>query len=310
MQTPNESRTGNRQIPSGQGAGSLWEIPPQIGIRLHDTAPGTLEERLSAAKAQGFTCAHLALSKIPGLTAQSEALTPGYAAYLRHAFDRAQLDIAVLGNYLNLAHPDPDELAGIQERYVAHLRFAASLGCGMVGTETGAPNAAYKYDPVACRSQEALDAFLRGLEPVVRAAERFGVLMAIEPVYKHIVWNPRRARQVLDSIGSPNLRIIFDPVNLLHPDNLAQREEIIEEAIDLLGPDIAMIHLKDYRVEGEGPSAKMPCMGCGLGEMDYRRVLRFAKERKPGIHMTLENTKPGDAEGARKYIEQLYLAQD
>ena len=301
MQTTNGSSAA-----AGQGAGARWEIPPQIGIRLHDTAPGTPEERLHAVRAQGFTCVHLALSKLPGLTAQSDALTPGYALYLKHMCDREQLDIPLLGCYLNLAHPDADELAKIQERYVAHLRFAAALGCGMVGTETGAPNAAYKYDPERSHSEEALEIFLRGLEPVVRAAERFGVLMAIEPVYKHIVWNPRVARRALDSIASPNLRIIFDPVNLLHPDNLERREEVIEEAIDLLGPDIAMIHLKDYRVEG----TEMPCMACGLGEMDYRRVLRFAREKKPGIHMTMENTKPDNAEAARKFIERLYLEED
>ncbi len=35
----------------------------QIGIRLHDIAPGTLEERVEIAHEQGFTCAHLALTK-------------------------------------------------------------------------------------------------------------------------------------------------------------------------------------------------------------------------------------------------------
>ena len=35
-----------------------------IGIRLHDTAHGTLEERLAFARAQGFSCAHTALSKV------------------------------------------------------------------------------------------------------------------------------------------------------------------------------------------------------------------------------------------------------
>ena len=46
------------------------------------------------------------------------------------------MDIAVLGNYLNLAHPDEAALAAIQEKYYAHIRFASLLGCGMVGTET------------------------------------------------------------------------------------------------------------------------------------------------------------------------------
>ncbi len=285
-------------------------IPPQIGIRLHDTAPGTFEQRLAAAREQGFSCVHLALSKLEGQTSDAAALTPGYAMYLRRLCAKYDQDIPLLGCYLNLAHPDETVLKGITDRYIAHLRFAAALGCGMVGTETGAPNAAYRYDPVGCRSEEALDTFIRNLEPVVRAAERFGVLMAFEPVYKHIVWNPRRARQVLDSIASPNLRIIFDPVNLLHPDNLDRREEVIEEAIDLLGPDIAMIHLKDYRVqEDPGAEPSMPCMACGLGEMDYRRVLRFARESKPAIHMTLENTRPENAEAARKHILKIYAAQ-
>ena len=34
-----------------------------IGIRLHDTLPGTVRERLAYARKQGFSCAHLALSK-------------------------------------------------------------------------------------------------------------------------------------------------------------------------------------------------------------------------------------------------------
>jgi sugar phosphate isomerase/epimerase len=127
------------------------------------------------------------------------------------------------------------------------------------------------------------------------------VILAIEPVYKHIVWNPRRARTVLDEIHSPNLQIIFDPVNLLHPDNLSQREEVIGEAMDLLSDEIAVIHLKDYKlIDGE-----MQCMACGLGDMDYTQVIRFAKEKKPFIQATLENTKPDNAVQAREYIQTL-----
>ena len=38
-----------------------------IGIRLHDTRPGTLRERLGFAAAQGFSCVQLAMGKaVPG----------------------------------------------------------------------------------------------------------------------------------------------------------------------------------------------------------------------------------------------------
>lgn len=271
----------------------------QIGIRLHDTIDGTIEERLNYVKNQGFSCVHMALGKV-NMPSDSCALTPGYATLLRSVFRDVDLDIAVLGNYLNLAHPDKNELSIIQARYREHLRFAALLGCGVVGTETGAPNSDYHYDKEACRSQEALDYFINNLKPVVRDAERTGTIIAIEPVYRHIVWNPRRAREVLDRIDSPNLQIIFDPVNLLDIENIENRDNVIKEAIELLGPDIAVIHLKDYVIEGE----KLRSVGCGFGELDYSEIVRFAEKEKPFIQATLEETTPETAVASRKCIEE------
>lgn len=273
----------------------------QVGIRFHDTEKLPFNERLAAIEQQGFSCTHLALSKVEDLASATDALTPGYAMALKHAFAAHHIDVAVLGNYLNLANPDLDQLKKIQARYTAHLRFASILGCSVVGTETGAPNTDYHYDPQACHSEQALTTFIENLRPVVKDAEKFGVILAIEPVYKHIVWNPERARTVLDTIGSPNLQIIFDPVNLLHPDNLSIRSEVIGQAIDLLGKDVAVIHLKDYQVV----NGEMQCMACGLGEMDYREVIRFAKQQKPWIQTTLENTRPSNAVAAREYIQKI-----
>ena len=273
----------------------------QYGLRLHDAEKLPLEEQLRAVKDQGFTCVHLALSKIQGLTADPTALTPGYALYLRHAFERAGLDIAVLGNYLNLATPDPDALKQNQAKYTAHLRFASLLGAGVVGTETGNPNTGYQYDPETSHTDEALETFITNLRPVIADAERFGVILAIEPVWRHIVYSPQRARIVLDEINSPNLQIIFDPVNLLDEANLDRREEVLNDAMTLLEKEIAVIHLKDYKTE-TGPRT---CMAAGLGDMDYRPVLKFAKEKKPFIHATLENTRPENARQAREYLKQL-----
>lgn len=273
----------------------------QIGIRFHDSADVPFEERLKNIHTQGFSCTHIALSKVKDLDGNTDALTPGYATYLKNQFQKNQLDVAVLGNYQNLANPDPEKLKEIQARYMAHLRFASMLGCSVVGTETGAPNEDYHYDKEACHSDEALATLIKNLRPIIKDAEKFGVIMAIEPVYKHIVWNPRRARIVLDEIQSPNLQIIFDPVNLLHPDNLTKRDEVIGEAIDLLEKDIAIIHLKDYQmIDGE-----MKCLACGLGDMDYSQIVRFAKEKKPFIQATLENTLPENAIQAREYIQRI-----
>lgn len=271
----------------------------QIGIRLHDVAPGTLEERTKIAHEQGFTCVHLALAKtVKEHSVDNSALTPGYATYLRKMFDAQNIDVAVLGCYMNLAHPDPEELKKIQERYFAHLRFASMLGCSVVGTETGAPNAQYRFEP-ASHTEESLQIFIKNLRPVVECAEKFGVIMAIEPVWSHIVYNSKQALKVLKAIDSPNLRIILDPVNLLSVENSAYYEEVIAEAIEDLGPYTDVLHMKDFVIEGDKVVSSAP----GTGVMKYDRILEFAKKEKPYIQMTIEDSKPDNAEWSRKFLE-------
>ncbi len=107
---------------------------------------------------------------------------------------------------------------------------------------------------------------------------------------------------MLDEIGSPNLQIIFDPVNLLDISNYRNREQIIHEAVETLGKDIAVVHIKDFIVENE----ELVSVAAGTGEMDYTEIIRFIKKEKPYIHATLENTVPENAEAARKYIQKLW----
>lgn len=280
----------------------------QIGIRLHDVNTGmapeyqTMEARGATARAEGFTCVHLALSKvIRGVSFDGCALSEGLAMYVRRVFARQELDVAVLGCYLNLAHPDPDKLRDIQERYYGHLRIAALMGAGVVGTETGAPNPEYKMD-ANTHGKEALEAFIRGLAPVVERAERWGAALAIEPVWKHIVYDADRALEVLDAVRSPNLRIILDPVNLLYAGNVDRREQVIGDAIDKLGDRVAVVHLKDFVREGD----QLRACAAGTGEMDYAQVLRFMKERKPYLQATLENTDNSNAAAAREFLERRY----
>ena len=282
----------------------------QLGIRLHDVNAAepeeqqTLEARAKKAREEGFSCVHLALSKcVKGVTFDDAALTEGLAAYVRRVFRQNGLDVAVLGCYLNLAHPDADKLREIQSRYYGNLRVAALAGVGMVGTETGAPNAAYKLD-ADTHGEAALYTFMRNLSPVVEQAERCGVTMAIEPVWNHIVYNADRALRVIDGIGSRNLRIIFDPVNLLCMENADERERVIGDAMDKLCDRIAMVHIKDFRRE----NGKLVSVAAGTGEMDYTDILRFLKARKPYIQATLENTSNDNAVASRELIQNLYNA--
>ena len=77
------------------------------------------------------------------------------------------------------------------------------------------------------------------------------------------------------------------------------------EAIELLGKDIAMIHFKDFLRKDAG--GQLAATGAGQGGMeDYRTILRFAKQEKPYIFATLENTTPENAVECLNYLKKQY----
>ena len=274
----------------------------RLGIRAHDTKYAPLEELIPNIHNLGFKCMHIALSKsIKEFKPDICTMTPGLAMYMKELCIENKVDIAVLGCYLNLCNPDPEQHKQIVEKYKAHIRFAGILGCGVVGTETGAVNVEYKYEP-ANHTEEALNLFIENLKPIVKYAEQFGVIVAIEPVWKHIVCTIERARKVLDAIDSPNLQIIFDPVNVLYTGNIDRQDEIIEQAFDLLRDEIAVVHCKDFVVEGD----ELKSIAAGTGGLNYPLLLKKIKQYKPYVHCTLENTVPENAIATRDFMENLY----
>ena len=289
-----------------------------IGIRLHDTAGTNLAEHLAAAKAQGFTCVHLALGKlIPGFK-MSDApalLTDELAETVKAELDKNGQTCVLLGCYLNLCSPDLESHEKTVEIYKAHLRFAKLIGATLVGTETGAPNTTYTTCP-ECYTEEALQLFTDRVTPVVRYAEEIGQLFAIEPVIRHIVSTPERCERVLKAVNSPNLKVILDAVNLLSEDNCTDAKAIIADGIARLGQDTALLHMKDFTpyagakgqqikatVDNTDVFSNVVSCACGLGDMDYAPLCALAKERS--IPMTLENTNPNNAVAAREHLEKI-----
>ena len=277
-----------------------------IGIRLHDTAPGTLSERLGFAKAQGFSCAHLAMSKaIDGFSMQDapRLLTEELASDVKTAFSAQKMECAVLGCYLNLANPNEEERTKTQKIYQAHLRFGKLIGAKVVGSETYALKTTAFPDGPATQSEEAFQLFMKAFLPVVKWAEEYDEVMAIEPVCTHIISTPQRAERMLEEAHSDHVKIILDAVNLVSNGTVDQAESIIREAVRRLGDQVRVLHMKDFAVNPDKPlTEQVDFRPCGMGTMYYGDLLPLAK--KYDLPMTLENTEPQNAEAARLYLEQ------
>ncbi len=274
----------------------------KIGIRAHDMEKAPFEELVQNIRGKGFCCAQLALQKaIYDFNVKPEAMTPGLALYIKDVFLKNKVDVAVLGCYLNLANPVDSERKQIMEVYKTHIRFAGLLGCGMVGTETGSMNPDYTFTK-ANHSEAALEVVIENIKRIVDYAEKMGVILGIEPVYTHIVSDLERTYRVLTAVNSPNLQIIFDPVNLLSYDNYKEQDDIIKGAFELFGKEIAAIHSKDFQIEDR----KVVENTTGNGIFHHEILLDLIKKHKPFIHVLLEGTKPSGALAAKKHLEDIY----
>lgn len=269
----------------------------QIGIRAHDMEHAEIDIMAKNMSLKGLSCTQLALSKaISSFNTELAAMTPGMAMYLKKIFSRNNVDVAVLGCYQELGNGDGTAFEDISKVYKTHIRFAAQLGCGMVGTETWSSN----LDP---KSEEALEKLIENMKTIVSYAESMGVIIGMEPVASHIVYDFKRARKVLDAVNSPNLQLIFDPVNLITIDNYQSQDTIIKEAFELCGDEIACIHAKDFVVEKDG-SIRHVISGDGL--LNYNLLCTYLKKKKPFIHILLEETTPDNVMYAKEFIEGIY----
>ena len=207
----------------------------RLGVRAHDFGRLPADELAARIAARGFSCVQLALNKaIAGLNLQAGDLNAELAREIGGAFARHGVGIEVLGCYINPIHPDLQtraEAAGIfQGSFAVCPRFwLRHRGLGKRFGERGLFAASGES------RRSGVSEMLASISELVAVAEKFGVTVGFEAVRCHTVSTPQKMRRVLDTIGSNNLRVVFDAVNLLSAENFREQSRIIAEALDLLG---------------------------------------------------------------------------
>ena len=276
----------------------------RIGVRGHDLGSYSLHDLGKVINEKGVSSIQLVLKKaITEFNVNKGNLNPGMAKHIRETLDRNNVDISILGSYINMAHPDEKELNELLDSFKEHIRFAKYLNCNIVGTETGAPNREYVYTPEN-NTEGSFQTFIKSLKVVVEEAEKFGVIVGIEGVTNHIINTPKRMRRVLDTVKSDNLQVIFDPVNFIDESNYKRQDEVISESFELFGDRIVLIHAKDFIYEN-GKVVRVPI---GTGDFNYPLLLSLIKERKPHIDIIIEGTTLGTLESSKEYLDEMYTS--
>lgn len=272
-----------------------------IGIRAHDLGKQSLEDLARSLSELGLSTIQLALRKaLSDPIYQPGRLSPGFASRVRRVLEAHGIQIAVLGAYMNLIHPEPQQREKELSVFTEHLRYAREFGASLVGSETGhrSPDGSPHPDTQAA---EAFADLIISVRKLCQQAEAYGALVGIEPVAeKHPLSSIERTAKLIEAVDSPALQIIFDPVNLAPDKGLENQTDFFRSAFQAFGSRIACIHAKDYVVQG-GKKVAVPS---GQGDLDYAEFFSILKEEKPGIHIILEQNRPETLAAALAYVRK------
>jgi sugar phosphate isomerase/epimerase len=207
-----------------------------------------------------------------GLPAMPDTIEPGTVEAVAAAAESAGVAIAALSGTYNMIHPDPAVRALGLRRLEPLLACAAALGAPLVTLCTGTrdPEDQWRHHP-GNRAPEAWRDLLAEMGKALDLAERHGVDLGVEPELANVVASAGHAARLLAELRSPRLRIVLDPANLFETTAPAERRRIVDEAVDLLGPHVAMAHAKDRDAEGGLAAA-------GSGVVEFDRFLRRLHE--------------------------------
>ncbi len=123
--------------------------------------------------------------------------------------------------------------------------------------------------------------------------------LALEPEIGNVVDSAEKGRRLLDEMRSPRLKVVMDAANLFDAEDPARRlsrsEQILDEAFELLGDYIVIVHAKDVRASGEVVAA-------GKGDLDYGLYLKHLSEAGYGGPLVMHGLAEEEVEGSLAFL--------
>jgi len=256
----------------------------KIGVRAHDFGRfSSIAQQAETIKKAGFDCVQYALAKaIEGINHFDE-ITPEVLHEIKTAFTQHDVEISVLGCYIEPSLEDKSERLNNVRIFCDNLSHAKFLGVPIVGTET----TALSINALQSKREGALERLKDSVLRMAEKAEAENILIGIEPVVEHTLNTAALAKCLLDEVGSDKVRIIFDPVNMVLPRIIQDQDRMFTRFFELLGDKIEVMHIKDTAIENN----KKVWRKIGEGVINYKLIFDWLKKNKPDIRLLREGVK-------------------
>jgi sugar phosphate isomerase/epimerase len=225
---------------------------------------------LSAAKAAGYDCVQFNFACC-GLPSMPDRVDEAVLEDVSVARKTSGVEISALSATYNMIHPDKAVRADGLVRLGVVIRAAADLGIPLVTLCTGTRDAdnQWRHHPDN-QTEAAWRDLVKEMERAATLAEAHGVSLGIEPEQANVIRDAQDALRLFEAVPSDTLKIVLDPANLFEQANPQEARTIVANAIDALGPQIAMAHAKDRALNGNFVTA-------GRGVVDFPDMLRRLK---------------------------------
>lgn len=218
-----------------------------VGARLHDYGKGTPDDLFARVSADGFAAVQLAYKKCVPTVKSYADITEALVNDTIAAEKAHNIQVAVLGTYVELAINDARRLQNVAD-FKSQLAVCKALGAGCIGTET----TKMCDQPAGTTREEAQELLCRSLAEILPVAEELGVTVGVEPVTYHSMNSAAATRHILDTMRSPNLKVIFDLSNLVDADNVNTQDRIWNDIGELVGDKIVAVHFKGQAFNPDG----------------------------------------------------------
>jgi sugar phosphate isomerase/epimerase len=229
----------------------------QLGIFAKTFDRPNVASCLQAVADAGIPATQFNLS-VAGLpTIPDQAVPDEVVETIRAAADQAGVALAAISGTFNSAHPDPAHRQTYLARFPHLCAVARDLQIGIITLSSGSrdPQDMWRWHPDNTTPQAWADSRTT-LQALAALAEDYGLTLAVEPEHSNVLATADQAITMLDQIGSPALKIIYDAANLLDPDGFdpAAAAAAITRDIATLGPHIALGHAKEL-IADRAPAA-------------------------------------------------------
>lgn len=276
----------------------------KICIRAHDLGVKGTQDILTALKRLDIDGVQMVCYKAyDDIAYKPGAITLQKAAAIAEAFRDAGAVIPLIGAYFNPVHSNKQKVADCKDIFADYLKVAATMGCNMVGSETGSFNDdKWTYHP-RNRTEEALQTVVETFSELCDVGADCGAVVAMEGAAGHVCYDVDTLNRAQKMMNRTNTRVIFDLYNYLDESNQGDYLRILEKGLDVFGDRILLFHMKDCCfVNGDKPKQ----VAFGTGEMDIKTILKMIKAHDRNAVLTLEGTTGDDIRNAVKTIREVW----